>query len=739
MQIILSDSDEDAPIIKKLKQNISTEPKADPFIEPVAAKQLEESSDEDVPLAQMIKLIEKNKPKASKPVPAKTTAAKPTAVKPAKVAKQSSPVKSPNKKGTQSETEAEFEEDDDEYKWWENPTWDDTVKWESLEHNGVLFPPTYVPHGVKMLYDGKPVALEPQAEEVAGFFAAIVGTDYANNSVFCKNFFEDFQMVLKRCNSKYKDVIVDFTKCDFTPMTRYFEELKLKKKNMSKEEKAIIKEEKAKIDEHYGWCYLNGRKEKVGNFRIEPPGLFRGRGAHPRTGRLKERVRPEDITINIGRGIKPPNPPPGHNWGSVVHNDRVTWLASWTENVNGNIKYVQLGAVSSLKGQSDLKKFEKARELKKHINSIRAKNAEELRSKEMAVRQRATALWLIDHLAIRAGNEKGDDEADTVGCCSLRCEHVTLNPEECTVTFDFLGKDSIRYYNTVKVNPIIVKNLGIFMRPPKGPNDPIFDRLNTTILNSYLSDLMPGLSAKVFRTYNASFTMQQELAKLDPHADINTAEKILEYNRANRAVAILCNHQRSVPKSHQESIQKLSEKVLTLKYQRLLLKRQMRELVDKKAYKQYGIHEDEPEIDKATEKRKEKELEEEAMTRHRKKLEKMASEGKDVDLEGLPPKPTVSTRQASLETLQKRLTSLNERIEAASTNIVDREENKTTALGTSKINYIDPRITASWCKLHQVPIEKMFPKTLREKFKWAMDVEEHWRFWSKILNKAIFD
>ena len=43
---------------------------------------------------------------------------------------------------------------------------DKSVKWETLEHSGVLFPPEYTPHGVKMLYDGKPVDLTPKQEEV---------------------------------------------------------------------------------------------------------------------------------------------------------------------------------------------------------------------------------------------------------------------------------------------------------------------------------------------------------------------------------------------------------------------------------------------------------------------------------------------------------------------------------------------------------------------------------------------
>ena len=46
---------------------------------------------------------------------------------------------------------------------------DKSVKWETLEHSGVLFPPEYAPHGVKMLYDGKPVDLTPQQEEVHTF------------------------------------------------------------------------------------------------------------------------------------------------------------------------------------------------------------------------------------------------------------------------------------------------------------------------------------------------------------------------------------------------------------------------------------------------------------------------------------------------------------------------------------------------------------------------------------------
>ena len=91
-------------------------------------------------------------------------------------------------------------------------------------------------------------------------------------------------------------------------------------------------------------------------------------------------------------------------------------------------------------------------------------------------------MYLIDKFALRAGNEKNDDEADTVGCCSLKFEHVTLRPPD-TVIFDFLGKDSIRFYNEFPVDAQVFKNLKIFKKEPKGEGDDIFDRL--TVSKSY--------------------------------------------------------------------------------------------------------------------------------------------------------------------------------------------------------------------------------------------------------------
>lgn len=626
------------------------------------------------------------------------------------------------------ETKSKEAEDDDEYRWWENQKEDDSVKWTTLEHNGPYFPPPYAPINVPLIYEGKELLLEPEAEEVAGFFGALINTDHAANDIFRRNFFDDFCAVLEQVGSRHAGSIRSLERCDFSRLHAHFEREREGKRNAGKAEKEEAKSAKKAIDEHHGYCLLDNRKEKVGNFRIEPPGLFRGRGKHPKAGKLKLRVKPEQVTINVSGGARVPDPPAGHQWAAVQHDNTVTWLATWTENVNRSQKYIYLAATSSLKGQSDFKKFETARELTKHVDKIRAMNREELHSKEMFIRQRATALWLIDHLALRAGNEKGDDEADTVGCCSLRLEHVQLRPPG-TVVFDFLGKDSIRYYRELEVDPQIVKNLAIFMKPPKVSTDPIFDRLNTSMLNKYLGDLMPGLTAKVFRTYNASHTFQRELDAGTP-AEATPGEKVLAFNRANRQVAILCNHQRSIPKTHGQAMERLKEKMGTLKYQRRLIRTRLKELVPRKEHRDIdGLDDDESDLEPAKVERLMLEREQEKRTKQQANEEGSQSAspgkstGKDV-VEDLKQK----TANASRETLEKRLTAVADRISALRHQITDRDENKTTSLGTSKTNYLDPRITTAWCRRHGVAVEKMLNKSLREKFKWAMGVDKDWTF-----------
>lgn len=150
----------------------------------------------------------------------------------------------------------EEEEDEEKFKWWEQGDDDGSVKWTTLVHNAVLFPPAYVPlpKGIKMKYDGQSLTLPHESEEVAGFFGAMLGTDHAADKVFQANFFRDFKAMVEEyppvsrlsicrrrnaANAWQKENIKvkAFEKCDFTPMFEHFESEKEKKKSMTKDEK----------------------------------------------------------------------------------------------------------------------------------------------------------------------------------------------------------------------------------------------------------------------------------------------------------------------------------------------------------------------------------------------------------------------------------------------------------------------------------------------------------------------
>uniref|UniRef100_W5LKP9 DNA topoisomerase I n=2 Tax=Astyanax mexicanus TaxID=7994 RepID=W5LKP9_ASTMX len=584
------------------------------------------------------------------------------------------------KKKTKEEIEAaralkikkKEEEEQQRWRWWEEEKYEDGVKWKFLEHKGPYFPPEYqpLPDNVRFYYDGKAVKLSLQAEEVALFFGQMLDHEYTTKEVFRNNFFKDWR---KEMTLEERMLITDLNKCDFGELHTMHKERVEARKNMSKEEKLVIKEANQKIVEEYGFCMLDHHRERIGNFKIEPPALFRGRGEHPKQGMLKKRIQPEDVIINCSKDSCIPQPPAGHKWKEVRHDNTVTWLASWTENVQGSCKYVMLNANSKLKGEKDWEKYEVARKLKTCVDAIRSQYQEDLKSKQMGTRQRAVALYFIDKLALRAGNEKEEGEtADTVGCCSLRVEHITLHDtidgEKCVVEFDFLGKDCIRYYNKVPVSKRVFKNLKLFMEN-KQEGDDLFDRLNTATLNKHLSSLMPGLTAKVFRTYNASITLQQQLKELSNPSD-NVPEKLLSYNRANRAVAVLCNHQRAPPKTFEQSMANLQAKIDSRKEQLVLAKKEL------------------------------------------KQAKKEAKESSDNKLLVL-----VEKKKKAVQRCEEQLLKME--VQAT-----DREENKQIALSTSKLNYLDPRISVAWCKNLEVPLDKIYNKSLRDKFAWAIDMTE---------------
>ena len=568
-------------------------------------------------------------------------------------------------------------------RWWEKPpeeedkaseNEEETVKWKHMEHNGVLFPPEYEPHGIKIKYKGEPIELTPEQEEVATFWAQVIDTDYAKKDIAIRNFTKELQKVLPE---KYKDA--DLSDFDFSEIKEYLDKKREKNKNKTTEEKKLDKVKRQKMMDYYGWALVDGSCEKMANFLVEPPGLFRGRGEQPLTGSLKKRIYAEDITLNIG----PDEPVPkctqqGHSWGEIVNNTVGTWLAYYK--VRKNTKYVFLSSSSKFKGMSDYKKYEKARKLKNCIEDIRKDYYKKLEDKDQENKQLGVATYLIDRLALRVGNEKNEEEeADTVGCCTLRVEHIKFQDDNY-ITFDFLAKDSMRYLNTVKIEEKVYENLKNFTKG-KSPDDDLFELINASKLNDYLKQLMDGLSAKVFRTYNASFVLQQQLNKKEFKLSDDMNTKISYYNEANKKVAIMCNHQKTVSKSFNAKSGQMSS----------VLKEHEEYLDELRDY----------------------------VKNFKKSKNKYKNSKTDTIKKVFPD---------SKEKAETALKNLEEKVKNMKKKLKEREDNKQVALGTSKLNYMDPRITVSWCKKNEVNIEKIFTKSMRDKFPWAMYTKSDFNF-----------
>ena len=258
-------------------------------------------------------------------------------------------------------------------------------------------------------------------------------------------------------------------------------------------------------------------------------------------------------------------------------------------------------------------------------------------------------------------------------------------------------------------------------------------------MNKYLAAYMEGLTAKVFRTYNASQTFVEQLASTPEDASL--ADKILAYNRANRMVAVLCNHQKTVSKGHGSAMEKALDKVRSsfflrfsssgmterwndvliryeqlrgVKYNRMKLRKTLySESGNRKKYPQYLADEsdldddwinqhqitlleaEKEKIRKKFEKDNKKLVEENESIMGPAELTKRLRAADDFEAKLADDKANGWANSSNLSDVKiiKAIEKIDERIEVQKISLLDKDEGKEISLGTSKMNYLDPRIT----------------------------------------------
>ena len=401
----------------------------------------------------------------------------------------------------------------------------------------------------------KRVNLTPEQEEMAIAWVKKLGTDYVEDPVFAKNFFKDFS---KTMGIKQKIPIDEF---DFSPVKKEVDRQKAYKLSLTKEEKKQLAAERKMIREankkRFGFAIVDGVKVEIANYTAEPSAIFMGRGKHPLRGCWKRGADKSDIILNLSPDSRRP---PG-KWRKIVWEPKVMWIAKWDDKLRRKEKYVWLADSSPLKQQNDIEKFNKAIELAKKIDIVRKHITSNLDSNDVLRRKIASVCYLIDTMKLRVGDEKDPDEADTVGTTTLRPEHISFR-ENRIVTFDFLGKDAVRWQKRVRLPDQVIKNIKTFIN---SASSSIFEGVNSKNVAQFINEIAPGVSSKVFRTYHASkvvtdFLNSSEITESDPEY----AKKHVA-TMANLEAAIVCNHKRKPPKNWRVSLLKKRERLKKLR------------------------------------------------------------------------------------------------------------------------------------------------------------------------------
>ena len=554
------------------------------------------------------------------------------------------------------------------------------MKWKTLQHNGILFPPDFESKGIKIRIKDQDVALDLLQEEMIYQWAKKKDTPYAQDEVFQKNFVADFA---KTFNGKYKNLTL--SDIDLSNPFKLVDKEKDAKELLTKEEKKSLAAERKKLREEmkakYGMAIMDGKQVEVANYMAEPSGIFIGRGEHPMRGKWKPKVSSKDVTLNLGRDAKVPL----GDWGKIVHDRDSMWMASWTDVLTQKRKYVWLADTAGIKQDRDKAKYDKAKKLASEIDKIKDKIVNDMQNKDAKLRRISTACYLIYRTAMRVGDEKDPEEADTVGATTLRKEHVKLNGD--SIEFDFLGKDSVRWQETVPAighDKQFHDNLKELVSKKKD-SDEIFDEITSRHVNLYYSGVVKGLTAKVFRTYLASSVVTKYLRENGDIKKSTPAEKLYHAKLANLEAATMCNHKRTIPKTFEQTLQK---KVDTLKTAENATPWKAKEESLKKAESAT------PKTD--AQKEKQSERIKKAKTQIRKSKQKH-----------------------------------KERIEKLRLQVDLTKKTKDYNLGTSLRNYIDPRVFKSWTDEMNAEWEKLYTAALQKKFLWVKSENESWQHVSK--------
>jgi len=605
-----------------------------------------------------------------------------------------------------------------------------------LIHNGVKFIDVEYQE-LKIEIDGKPHKLTPKQEQMAVAWVKKLSTPYVEDEIFCKNFFEDFSKELG-----YKGLTDD--NIDFSEVIDFIEAEREAREALTKEEKKDQREKRKEIREkekaHYGSAILNGEQAEISNYTAEPSSIFMGRGEHPMRGKWKEGPQAEDIVLNLSPNAEVP---PG-NWKEIVWEPECLWIAKWDDKLSGKVKYVWLSDNTPIKQDREIEKFDKANLVGDNLQKIREEIIKKIKSDDERLRKVATACYIIDKINMRVGDEKDEDEADTIGATTLRPEHVTI--EGNNVTFNFLGKDSVEWNKTDEFPDEVITVLNELIKKAleSGEEKPqIFSDIGSRHVNAFLSDIVEGLTAKIFRTFHATYAVANSLEESDvSESDPDFLKKETAVT-ANLEAAIICNHIKQISKTYANRLQKFRERKMKAeeRIEKAKLNRQQKEnrleilkenlntkkeILEEQELKFNEIKNEYKEFSEKEnpEDQKEKEQYKKELEKMKKKVDAQKKRIKLAEKRVESAKNQLERGKNSFGTAKERVYKANlayKKIESQERVV---KKTKNWNLGTSLKSYIDPRVYYDWGNEVDYDWKNYYTTTLQRKFSWLEREED---------------
>jgi DNA topoisomerase-1 len=228
----------------------------------------------------------------------------------------------------------------------------------------------------------------------------------------------------------------------------------------------------------------------------------------------------------------------------------------------------------------------------------------------------------------------------------------------------------------------------------------IFPTIDSGHVNEYLSSILPGLTAKVFRTHHATQTVRSSLEGSEVEASDPDYEKWGAVVQANLEAAVLCNHYKKAPANWQER------------------RKRSKERQDKVEERVAGLRAQSRQANEALEalKRQAREKKSAAQSSEQKQKLKVAFAKK------------IEAAQKKADAAQTRLRRAEDVLGKTKIQDTVAARGRTWNLGTSLKSYIDPRVYYQWGQQVEYDVlARYYPKTLQKKFAWVREGDQEAR------------